>query len=128
MLEAPEEFSRLALAIEERDGGAYVMTVTADGRPHATYCHVQWQAGHFVAEVGKQTARNASERPLVSVLFPVRSPEDYSLIVDGTASADAASQSLSVTPTRAVLHRPGIPTTPGSACGSDCIALYTATA
>ena len=63
-----------------------------------------------------------------SLIFPVRTPDDYSLIVDGTASvADAASDGrerrVLVRPTKAVLHRTAAAPDPSSACGSDCAPL-----
>ena len=53
-------------------------------------------------------------------------PDDYSLIVDGTAvvASSGAGPRLLVTPTRAVLHRAGAgPTVAASSCGSDCVPL-----
>ena len=127
MDEFAENARKLAAALKERGDGAYVLSVTEEGRPHATYSRVRWQAGCLVAEVGKQTARSAEARPLVTLLFPVRSPEDYSLIVDGTAIVELERR-LVVTPTRAVLHRPGTPSQPTSTCGADCIPLFPETA
>jgi len=119
-----EEPTTLAAVLKERNAGAYVLTVTTDGRPHATYSPVRWQDERFVAEVGKQTARNAEARPLVTLLFPVRSPGDYSLIIDGTATVEPERGCLVVTPTRAVLHRAGTPSDASSACGADCVVLF----
>jgi hypothetical protein len=54
---------------------------------------------------------------------PARSG-DHNLIVDGIATAVLGGESLSVSPTRAVLHR-RVPAPPEAttACGWDCIPL-----
>ena len=122
------DLSRLEAAVSERGPGAYVVTVTMDGRPHVTYAPVRWADNRLTAEVGDQTARNAQARPTVTVLFPVRSADDYSLIVDGSATIEADGHNLSFAPTKAVLHRPGAPADPASSCGADCVPVFTADA
>jgi hypothetical protein len=128
MIERTGALSRLAAAVKERGDGAYVVSVTAEGHPHATYAPVRWESGGLAAEVGVQTALNAQTRPLVTLLFPVRSAGDYSLIVDGTAVVETSSRRLFLTPTRAVLHRPGRPADPASPCSADCVPLFAAVA
>jgi hypothetical protein len=73
--------------------------------------------------IGRRTRENALARPAVGVIWPPQSEADYSLIVDGQAVV--TGDSLRITPTRAVLHRPAPapePTVPG-VCGSDCMEL-----
>lgn len=123
-----ETLTRLEVAVKERGAGAYVMTVSPDGRPHVTWAPVRWTGDRLAAEVGTQTARNAQAKPLVTLLFPVRNADDYSLIVDGSAAVDPGHQQLWLTPTRAVLHRPGAPADPASSCGADCVPLFPAPA
>jgi hypothetical protein len=125
----PVPLDRLRAALEERGGNAYVLTVSDDGRPHAVHCPVRWDHDLLTTEVGKRSAANAAARPSVSLLYPVRTDGDYSLIVDGTAvvvSRDQGHQ-LVITPTRAVLHRPAAAPDPASACGADCVPLLTST-
>ena len=43
---------RLEKAVAERGPGAYVLTVSNDGRPHAVYLKVTWSDGRLVAGVG----------------------------------------------------------------------------
>ena len=74
-------------------------------------------------EVGKRSHANATARPCVSLLAPVRSPGDYSLIIDGTAVVAGAE--LRITPTKAVLHRPAAAPDPAAAYGHDCVDLST---
>ncbi len=124
MIKLAGSLSRLEAAVKERGERAYVMTVSADGRPHVTYAPVRWAGDRLAAEVGTQTARNAQAKPMVTLLFPVRSADDYSLIIDGSAAIDATGQPLWLTPTRAVLHKPGAPADPASSCGADCVPLF----
>jgi hypothetical protein len=123
MIELAGGLSGLAAAVKERGDGAYVLTVTPECHPHATYAKVRWEGTALAADIGERTALNAQARPLVTLLFPVRSPGDYSLIVDGSAVVEPASRRLFLTPTRAVLHRPGAPAEPASSCGADCVPL-----
>jgi hypothetical protein len=117
----PVGLAELRAAVEERGSRAYVLTVSDDGAPHAVHAPLRWDGGALVIEVGARTAANATARPTVSLLFPVRSDGDYSLIVDGTAAV--ASSALRLTPTRAVLHRPAPAPDPSASCGADCVPL-----
>ena len=117
------EVRDLQAAVKERGAGAYVMTASPEGRPHVTYATVRWEDGRLGAEVGARTAHNARVNPVATLLFPVRSADDYSLIVDGAAAVDPGQQRLVLTPTRAVLHRPGPPADPASSCTADCVPL-----
>ena len=97
------ELDRLEAAVAERGSGAYVLTVSNDGRPHAVYLPVTWDAGRLVVDVGNSTAANAKARPEISLLFPVRNAGDYSFFVDGRAvveSRDGVNR-LHLTPSRA---------------------------
>jgi hypothetical protein len=125
----PVSLEELRTAVAERGPSAYVLTVSDDGHPHAVHGPVRWDGDVLVAEVGRRTAANATARPAVSVLYPVRAAGDYSLIVDGTAvvASGPDGQRLLVTPTKAVLHRPAKvadPTT--SSCDADCVPLLPA--
>ena len=120
----PVPLARLRAAVDERGRRAYVLTVSEDGRPHVVHAAVGWEGDVLAAEVGRRSVANATARPDVSLLFPVRNDDDYSLIVDGTAAVSASR--LLVTPTKGVLHRPapaGEPTASG--CQSDCVPLLT---
>jgi hypothetical protein len=135
----PVALDELRAAIAERPASAYLLTVTDDGHPHAVHVAIAWHGDRLVAEVGRRTAANAAARPrAVSLVFPVRTPDDYSLIVDGTASlveaaaddatartaaAPAGERRVLVAPTKAVLHRPATVPDPASACGADCVPL-----
>ena len=121
---------RLGTAVAERGPGAYVLTVSSDGRPHAVYLDVTWNDGRLVAEVGNTTATNVKARPEISLLFPVRAAGDYSFFVDGRATVESGDNAhrLVLTPTRAVFHRHGPAPDPTSSCTADCLPVLDATA
>ena len=73
MIKLAGPLTRLEAAVKERGAGAYVVTASADGRPHVTYAPVRWDGEGLAAEVGRATALNAQANPTVTVLFPVRS-------------------------------------------------------
>lgn len=100
---------------------AYLLTVSDDGRPHAVAVTPELVDGVLRATVGKRTASNAQARPDgVSLVWPPTEVGGYSLIVDGRASA--SGELVSVTPTKAVLHRPApSAVTDPDSCGSDCV-------
>jgi hypothetical protein len=126
-MSVPVPLERLWAAIAERGGRAYVLTVSDDGTPHAVHAPVRWEGELLSADVGRRSAANVGARPAVSVLYPVRSDDDYSLIVDGTATVASGDggQRLLVTPTRAVLHRQARSgATTASSCDADCVPLF----
>lgn len=120
---------RLQEAVAERGPGAYVLTVSNDGRPHAVYLEVAWADGRLVAEVGNSTARNATARPGISLLFPVRTAGDYSFFVDGRATVESSGgvNRLTLMPSRAVFHRHRPAPDPNSSCAADCLPVLETT-
>jgi hypothetical protein len=122
----PVSLETLRAAVSERGGSAYVLTVSDDARPHVVHAAVLWESDDFLAaEVGKRSAANASARPSVSLLYPTRAEDDYSLIVDGIATVASGDQGarLLIKPTRAVLHRRAPAPDPAAACAADCVPL-----
>jgi hypothetical protein len=121
----PVPLERLRAAIDERGRRAYVLTVSDDGRPHVVHGPVRWEGDVLAADVGRRSAANATARRSVSLLFPVRAVDDYSLIVDGTAVVAPGDDGprLRITPTKAVLHRPAPAPDPDAACQADCVPL-----
>ncbi len=121
----PVPLERLRAAIEERGSNAYLLTVSDDGRPHAVHVSVSWDDDRLVADVGRRSAANSSARPAVSLLYSVRTPDDYSLIVDGIAAGIVRNEThrVLITPTKAVLHRPATTPNAASSCDADCVPL-----
>ncbi|MCC6847697.1 MAG: pyridoxamine 5'-phosphate oxidase family protein [Deltaproteobacteria bacterium] len=118
----PVSLEGLRTAVAERGGGAYLLTVADDVRPHAVHVALGWEGDRLVTEVGAASARNVAARPAVSLLYPAAEPGGYSLIVDGTAvvAPGEGKRRVSVAPTKAVLHRPAATPDPTAACADDC--------
>lgn len=97
---------------------AYLLTVTADGRPHAVSVAPTWDGDHLVARVGRHSGANAGARPNLSLLWPVAGRPGYALIVDGEAEVRAEGDAtlLVLRPTGAVLHRTPDPEADGPSC------------
>jgi hypothetical protein len=120
----PVAIPDLAAATSNR-GWAYLLTVRDDLRPHIVAVTPTWEGERLVMAVGRGTARNAEERPAVTLCYPPVDADGYSLIVDGVASVrddTDGERSVAVEPSDAVLHRPAPAGFTGSstACGNDC--------
>jgi hypothetical protein len=85
---------------------AYLLTVGDDGRPHLVATVPVWRGESLIVEAGRRTRDNAARQPLVALVYPPVDPAGYSLIVDVTATIEG--ESIMLTPTNAVLHRPAI--------------------
>lgn len=122
----PVELDALAAAIDERGPVAFFLTGGPDSRPHATHAVVEWSDGVIRVPAGRKSARNAGERPAVSLLWPPREDDGYSLIVDGDATVEGTPGEDAfavITPSFAVLHRPADHAADGptGSCGNDCV-------
>jgi hypothetical protein len=102
-MSVPVELTELRDAIAKQAGFAYVMTVSDEQRAHAVALVPELRGNVLVCEGGNTTCRNASARPVVSLVWPPRTERDFSLIVDGDATV--AGNVITITPTRAVFHR-----------------------
>ena len=84
----------------------YLVTVGPALRAHSLAVPTHWSDGALHATVGRSTRANVAERPEITMIFPHPQPDEYRLIVDGTATvADAV---VVFTPSSAVLHRPAL--------------------
>lgn len=122
----PVPLDGLRAAIAERPPAAYLLTVADDGRPHAVHVAIAWDGDRIAASVGKRTAANVAARPdAVSLIFPVRTPDDYSLLLDGRGAVDDAGDGrrVLIAPAKAVLHRAAATPDPTAPCGDDCVPL-----
>jgi hypothetical protein len=102
----------------------YLLTVSEGERVHAVQASARVEGdGLRVAQVGRRTLANCTERPSVTLLWPPADGAGYSLIVDGEATLSDGG--VLVAPTRAVLHRAGAAPEPAAAdadaCVSDCV-------
>ena len=83
----------------------YLLTVSDDGRAHATAVTVDWQGDELVMGVGGRSSRNVAVQPEVSLLWPPFEPGGYSLISDGVVR-DIGNEQHGLRADAAVLHRP----------------------
>jgi hypothetical protein len=83
---------------------AFLLTVGEDGRPHLSHVRVRYAGQQLLTTAGQRSRGNASERPLVTLLWPPHAPGGFSLVVDAGAAVDG--DDIVLTPTKAVLHRP----------------------
>lgn len=120
----PVELSGLA-EVMARYRFAYLLTSSVNGAaPHAVAVVPTLEGGALVVSgLGRRTRENLLAQPAVGLVWPPLSEADYSLIVDGQAAMEG--ETLRVTPSRAVLHRPAPRPGPVAtgACGSDCVEL-----
>ena len=127
----PVELAALQERMEEYGQRGYLLTVGPDGRPHSVGIGVRWADNLLATAPGNATVANAAARPLVALLFPPSEPGGYSLIVDAEVVAAVGSgqgdNSVTLRPTKAVLHRPAEDLAPGGAlrpgCTSDCVSV-----
>ncbi|WP_020563242.1 pyridoxamine 5'-phosphate oxidase family protein [Methylosarcina fibrata] len=104
----------------------YLLTQGDDGRPHAVAVSIEWQGDRIVLSTGARSTANTAAHPLLSLLWPPVEAGGYSLIVDGngTVTGSGSDARIYITPTRGVLHRPGVSQVSSElGCGSDCIPL-----
>lgn len=130
----PVELTAVRSRIDEYGPRGYLLTVGPDGRPHCVGVGIRWLDDLLVTAPGNSTLANAAARPLVSLLWPPAEVAGYSLIVDAEVLAavgsGAGDNSLTLRPTRAVLHRPAADLAPGDSlrpgCTSDCVSVFKA--
>jgi hypothetical protein len=96
----------------------YLLTSDDDGRPHATAIALRWDSGELVGPCGRSSARNATARSAVSVLWPPDAAGAYSLIVDADATVadEGDHRHVRLRPTHAILHRPAEVPDPTTDC------------
>jgi hypothetical protein len=102
---------------------AYLITVGDDYRAHTVAAQPILSDGILdVGAIGNTTRRNVDQHDGVTLVWPPSQPGGYTLIVDGLGTA---GETLTVTPTRAVLHRPATAETPATnpGCLHDCVPL-----
>lgn len=96
---------------------ALLVTVTEASTPHVVSSMVRWRDGRIETGAGRRTAANVVDRPEVTLLWPTPHDGAYRLIVDGHATV--TGETITITPTFAVLHR--IAGAPGD--GPNCVAV-----
>ena len=118
----PVEVEALPETVARYGPKTFLLTTGADGRPHATHVLVEIDGAILRCGIGRRTARNATEQPLVSFLWPPTEPGGHTLIVDGEMLIERADDEPVgvITATKAVLHRSALSArTEDAACGAD---------
>lgn len=102
---------------------AYLITVGDDHRAHAIAVEPVLTDGVFdVGPAGATTSRNVAAHDGITLVWPPREAGGHTLIVDGIGTLAAGS--LTVAPTRAVLHRRATAGPVGPTdCPHDCTPL-----
>ena len=116
------ELAGLAEEVSRFGPTPFLVTVGADGRPHAVSVHVGWDGDRLVLRAGNTTVANAKARPSVMLLWSPVEGGGFSLIVDGTAEVDGTDRVL-IGPTAAVLHRQ-VSDGPGDAPVASCQPVF----
>jgi hypothetical protein len=119
----PVALAELAERVDDFGEVAYLVSVGGAALPHVVAIRARWDDGELVVGAGRQTIKNASARPDVTLLWPAAPGGPYGLIVDGTARVRAESTEAEVTlaikPVAAVLHR----TPEGDPSAPSCITV-----
>lgn len=110
VMSIPVPLAELAGEVGKR-GPGYLLTTTADSRPHVMHLRLTVKGTELRSEVGRSATRNIVAQPAVTLLWPAVEDGGLSLIVDGTATiVDAATAEGAavavISATGAVLHRP----------------------
>lgn len=101
-------------SLDEYGPHAHLVTVGESGAPHIVSVLVDARDERLTAGAGSTTSANVERNPSVTLLWAAPAGKDYSLIVDGTAKVEG--ETLTVEPTKAVLHRVAGATGDGPSC------------
>src|SRR3954452_17417319 len=101
----PVDIAHLEKALADF-GAGYLLTVGGDATVKVVTVEPTVRDGLvLVGGPGKGTIANLAANRTVTLVFPPPLPKGFTLLVDGTAAVDG--EDVRVTPTGAVLHRPG---------------------
>ncbi|MHA7666096.1 pyridoxamine 5'-phosphate oxidase family protein [Mycolicibacterium sp. HS_4_1] len=122
-MSAHVDLDQLAGAVDDF-AFAYLVTVTDDHRAHVVTVQPTLADGVFdIAAIGTRTSENLKHHSDVTLIYPPREADGYTLLIDGRA--DVKDTRLQVFPSRAILHRQARPDTPAAASGClhDCVPI-----
>ena len=104
MVSVPVALDELKQRVDEFGSQPFLVTTSAERRAHVVSVRAQFDGARFSMPAGRTSRANAGGSDSVTLLWP-GTGGPYGLIVDGTAEVDDDAELLTVTPTRAVLHR-----------------------
>jgi hypothetical protein len=100
----PVALDELARRIDEFGPHPFLITTGPDGRAHVVSVAVHFDGGRFSLHAGRSSRANLAGRESVTLLWP-GAGGPYGMIVDGAGLLDGDGETVTVEPTRAVLHR-----------------------
>jgi hypothetical protein len=100
----PVAMEELARRVQEFGRHPFLVSTGADGRAHVVSVAVEFDGSRFSMPAGRTSRANLAATHAATLLWP-GAGGPYGLIVDGDAAGDDAAEIVTVTPTRAVLHR-----------------------
>jgi hypothetical protein len=104
-MSVPVALDELARQVAEFGDHPFLVTKSSDGRPHVVSVSVRFDGERFASPAGRTSRANVADCPAVTLLWP-GTGGPYGLIVDGKGDVDdGEGEIVTVTPSRAVLHR-----------------------
>ncbi|MBM3660765.1 MAG: pyridoxamine 5'-phosphate oxidase family protein [Actinobacteria bacterium] len=104
-MSVPVDITALDAELARFGDVAFLITARAGARPHVVSVRVALAAGVLAMSAGRTSRANVGAGPEVALCWPGAPGAEYCLLVDGTAVADDAAETVTVTPTGAILHR-----------------------
>lgn len=101
--------SELAPVAERYGATAFLLYSTNEGAARVNHVAVDVDEDQPLVRVsgfGRGAVRRVSEGAQLSLLWPATDAETFSLIADGTGQVDPDEETLTITISTAVLHRP----------------------
>jgi hypothetical protein len=109
-MSVPVDLAALDAEIARFGDVAFLITAAAGSRPHVVSVRIVSGAGALTMSAGRTSRANVATVPEVALCWP-GDGSGYCLLVDGIAAADDDAETVTVTPTHAILHRlAGAPT------------------
>lgn len=110
----PADPADLASQISARGESAQLVTVNLEGRPHVVAVTVSAAGGALRVPAGNKSRANVAAHPGVTLLWPPPPGGEYTLVVDGDATA--GEDDVTIRPSSALLHRVAHATGGGPRC------------
>jgi hypothetical protein len=102
-MSVPVALDELKQRVDELGTNPFLVTTGEDRRAHVLSVRARFDGSRFLMSAGR-TSRANGAGATVTLLWP-GTGGPYGLIVDGTCEVDDDAETVTVTPTRAVLHR-----------------------
>lgn len=104
-MSVPVDLHALDAEIARYGDVAFLVTAAAGSRPHVVSVRVHFAGGVLTMAAGRTSRANVAVAPEVALCWSGEPGGEYCLLVDGRAVADDAAETVTVTPTGAILHR-----------------------